>query len=158
EAQVTLDQLLKGVLVAGADLFREIDLLRPLEQGIGGYLVEVLIENIALRFIRSDPSGGRAAATTLEFGHVTVVSLAHRARWSRASISGGMRTCPQAASLRMKVRTRRLEARTPVANQNQNNASRVRERRCKIPASQIFASPFSLTLTIPRAILRGSCR
>src|SRR5215467_10980802 len=91
EAQVTLDELLEGVLVAGADLFREIDLLRPFEQGIGGHLVEVLIEDIALRFVRSDPSGGRAAATTLEFGHLAVVGLSRVERVEdRASISGGM--------------------------------------------------------------------
>ena len=49
-----------------------------------------------------------------------------------------------------KSRTRRperhrnvSEARTPTANDTQ----RVRERRCKIPASRIFASPFSLTLS-----------
>jgi hypothetical protein len=99
EAQVALHELLEGVLVPGADLFREIDLLRPFEQRIGGYLIEVLIEDIALRFVRSDPSGSRTAATTLEFGHVSGCGpRANRALDSSRSISGGME---QSASLRM---------------------------------------------------------
>jgi len=36
--------------------------------------------------------------------------------------------------------------------------SRVNGRRCKIPAPTIFASPNSLTPSIPSAILGGSCR
>src|SRR5262249_40366063 len=72
EAEIALDELLERVLVTGANLLGEIDLLRSLEERIGGDLVQILVENIALRFVRSDPSGGRAAATTLEFGHVAI--------------------------------------------------------------------------------------
>ena len=88
EAQVALDELLEGVLVAGADLLGEVDLLGALEQRIGADLVEVLVEDVALGLVRRDPSGGRAAATTLEFGHVAVC-LAQSARWSRHLSSGG---------------------------------------------------------------------
>ena len=41
----------------------------PLSSGYVRHLVEVLVEDVAFGFVRSDPSGGRAAASTLEFGH-----------------------------------------------------------------------------------------
>jgi len=44
------------------------------------------------------------------------------------------------------------------SNQCAHLPQRVSERRCKIPARRIFASPNSLTLGIPLAILGGSCR
>ena len=55
----------------GADLLGELDLLRPLEQGIGGDLVQVLVEDVALGLVGGD-ARGRGAATTyrlLDFGH-----------------------------------------------------------------------------------------
>ena len=79
EAQVALDELLERVRVAGADLFGEIDLLRTLEEGVRGDLVEVLVENVAFRFVGSDSGRGGSAAATLEFGHLRV-SLARGAR------------------------------------------------------------------------------
>src|SRR5581483_10484888 len=78
EAQVALDELLQRILVAGADLSSELDLLRPLEQRVGADLVEVLVEDIALRLVGRDPGGGRATAAALDFGHVT------RASWRKA--------------------------------------------------------------------------
>ena len=62
EAQVALDELLERILVAGADLPRELDLLRSLEQRIGADLVEVLVEDVALGLAGRDPRGRRAAA------------------------------------------------------------------------------------------------
>jgi len=82
EAEVPLHQLLECILVTGADLLGEVDFFRSFEERIGADLVEVLVENIPLRFIRSDSSRSGAAAAALEFGHVAV-ALAHEARWSR---------------------------------------------------------------------------
>ena len=69
-------------MVTGADLLGEVDFFRSFEERLGADLVEVLVENIPLRFIRSDSSRSGAAAAALEFGHVAV-ALAHEARWSR---------------------------------------------------------------------------
>ena len=70
EAQVALHELLERVLITGANLLRELDLLRSLEQRIRGDLVEVLVEDVALGLVGSDPRGSRAAATwLLDFGH-----------------------------------------------------------------------------------------
>jgi hypothetical protein len=62
EAQVALDELLQRVLVARADLAREFDLLVALEQRVGGDLVQVLVEDVALRLAGRDPRGGPCGA------------------------------------------------------------------------------------------------
>src|SRR5690606_15280361 len=68
EAEVPLHELLEAVLVPGADLPREDELFVPLEEGVGGDLVEVLVEDVALRLARGDACGRHAAATTLGVG------------------------------------------------------------------------------------------
>jgi hypothetical protein len=50
------------------------------------------------------------------------------------------------------------ETRAAASPRSTFHFKRRRERRCKIPAAQISASPNSLTLGIPSAILGGSCR
>ena len=57
EAQVALDELLEGVLIAGANFLREVDLFRPLEERIGADLIEVLVEDIALGSFGAIPAG-----------------------------------------------------------------------------------------------------
>src|SRR6185295_12423769 len=70
EAQVALHELLQRVLIPGADLLRELDLLRTLEQRVRGDLVEVLVQDVALRLVGGNPRGSRAAASwLLYFGH-----------------------------------------------------------------------------------------
>src|SRR5262249_22651153 len=69
EAQVALDQFLERVLIARANFLREVDLLRSLEERIRRHLIEVLVEDVAFGLVWSDPSGGRATTSTLEFGH-----------------------------------------------------------------------------------------
>jgi len=56
---------LESVLVTSTNLPRKVDLLGPLEQRIRADLIEVLIEDISLRFTGSDSRGSRTAATTL---------------------------------------------------------------------------------------------
>ena len=94
EAQVALDELLECVLITSANLLGQVDLFRSFEERIGRDLIEVLVEDIAFGFIRSDPSGGRTAATTLEFGHVTVC-LAQSAFESASIWSGGIMVQPR---------------------------------------------------------------
>ena len=66
EAQVALHELLERVLVAGADLPRELDLLRTLEQRVGADLVEVLVEDVALGLAwERSPAGPRGGARRL---------------------------------------------------------------------------------------------
>src|SRR6185503_18216481 len=65
KAQVALDQLLEAVLVAGADLLGELDLLGALEQRVGAHLIEVLVEDVALGLIGRDTRGSSASATAL---------------------------------------------------------------------------------------------
>ena len=69
EAEVALDELLEGILIARADLTRKVELRRPLEEGIGGDLVEVLVEDVALGLVGRDPRGGGATAAALHFRH-----------------------------------------------------------------------------------------
>src|SRR5215208_1018678 len=72
EAEVPLHELLERVGITRADAPRELDLFRPLEQGVRADLVEVLIENVPLGLARRDPRGGgaSAAALLLDFSHV----------------------------------------------------------------------------------------
>src|SRR5260221_7518309 len=77
ERQVALDEVLECVLVAGADLSGELDLLRPLEEGIGGDFVQVLVEDVALGLVGRDARGrGAAPAYRLfHFGHGCLVQV-----------------------------------------------------------------------------------
>ena len=136
---------------------REVDLLRSLEERIGGDLVEVLVEDVALRLVRSDPRGGRAAATALDFGHVRLC-LAKRALKSSIYVAA---TAERADRVARNVSPQRVaydQPRRARSISTNDLSDDVRERRCKIPADQIFASPNFLTLDIPSAILRGSWR
>ena len=82
EAQVALHELLERILVAGANLLRELDLLRSLEERIGADLVEVLVEDVALGLVRSDPSGGARGGGGV-LSSVMVVASTVLARESR---------------------------------------------------------------------------
>src|SRR5215208_6187159 len=72
EAEVPLHELLERVGITRANAPGELDLFRPLEQGIGADLVEVLIEDVPLGLARRDPrrGGASAAALLLDFSHV----------------------------------------------------------------------------------------
>src|SRR6202012_5748936 len=108
EAKVSLHQLLERILVTRADLAGKIDFLRSFEERIGGHLVEVLVEDVAFGFVRRDPSGGRATATTLEFGHVTVSPRTQVCVGVRIyGVSGGPQTGGTASLLSMNQRERR---------------------------------------------------
>src|SRR5215208_384285 len=69
EAQVALHQLLQRVLIARADLPRELDLLHRLQEGVRAHFVEILVKDVALGLVRSDARRGRAAAAALDFRH-----------------------------------------------------------------------------------------
>src|SRR5688500_4823808 len=68
EAQVALHQLLECILVSSTDLTGNLDLLVALEQRVGAYLIEVLIEDVALGLAWRDSGRGRLAAA-FDFSH-----------------------------------------------------------------------------------------
>ena len=67
EAQIALDEFLKRVGVARADLAGDVDFFRSFEERIGGDFVEVLIENVALGLAWGDSRRARRAAFALRF-------------------------------------------------------------------------------------------
>src|SRR5689334_9720653 len=69
ETQIALDELLECVGIAGANPTSNLDLLCTFEQRIRAHLVQVLIENVSLGFVRSYSGDGRFAAT-LDFSHL----------------------------------------------------------------------------------------
>src|SRR5687767_2901488 len=54
ETEVALDQLLQRVLISVANLAGELNFLVALQQRVGAYLIEVLIQNVAFRLVWSD--------------------------------------------------------------------------------------------------------
>src|SRR5690349_22428470 len=69
ETQIALDELLECVGIAGTNTTSNLDLLCTFEQRIRAHLVQILIENVSLGFVRCDSGDGRFAAT-LHFSHL----------------------------------------------------------------------------------------
>ena len=70
EAQVALHQFLECVLVAVADLASELNLLVALEERIRAHLVQILVENVTFRLVRSDAGRRGAPTPALNVCHV----------------------------------------------------------------------------------------